>query len=635
MAYLDETGLARFWYDIKQWIASALSNLVHRTGHESITGRKLFVSHQTHDQQDGWNLASRVIVKTEDITRGTTPAETKYVSFDYEDSTYDVVNDQGVDNPRLATVEYAHYASGAYVMKLVAVNHSNLNDSSQLRAGFDQDGIKFADAPSTSSQRNSNTDIVTRDWIPRDTRIVHANTSSETMTGDLHVNNDFPNIVLNNSDLTKGTNPSVNKFMTLCMGDSLLLTDTDENHRYGLFETGVYPSGLVVSRMSAYKPEAGSSTRATVDVVYPSTGDPYATAPVPSRTDNNNHIATTSFAFPRDTLYINTNDDINNYLTAGIYTFNQGTGVTISNMPEGVNGTLLVIGSESGADRVIRQMWFRWGTNDSNDHRVFIRQYNAVSDTWSSWTRLFTSKDTIPVANGGTGQTSVANIQAGKDGSGNTITSTYLPLSGGTMSGVITRNGSFCQSGNASGALALFNGTAASDGGGIWMYGKNHSNQGLVRVQAYNGTYRQLDCQSNGTLKWNGQTVQTSSDERLKTPLESVPDDVLDAWGGVRWGQFQFLDAVEEKGASARLHVGLIAQAVDRTFASENLDVCRYGILCHEVRDAEGEVPAVEQWMARYTEALCMEAAYQRRENARLKERIAALEERLAALETK
>ena len=32
---------------------------------------------------------------------------------------------------------------------------------------------------------------------------------------------------------------------------------------------------------------------------------------------------------------------------------------------------------------------------------------------------------TLPVGNGGTGQTSVANIQAGKDASGNTITSTY------------------------------------------------------------------------------------------------------------------------------------------------------------------------------------------------------------------
>lgn len=44
---------------------------------------------------------------------------------------------------------------------------------------------------------------------------------------------------------------------------------------------------------------------------------------------------------------------------------------------------------------------------------------------------------------------------------------------------------------------------------------------------------------------------------------------------------------------------------------------------------------AGNEYSIRYEEALCMEAAYQRRENARLKKRIADLEERLAALELK
>lgn len=45
---------------------------------------------------------------------------------------------------------------------------------------------------------------------------------------------------------------------------------------------------------------------------------------------------------------------------------------------------------------------------------------------------------TLPVAQGGTGQTSIANIKAGKDGDGNTISSTYLKKSGGTMTGDVT-----------------------------------------------------------------------------------------------------------------------------------------------------------------------------------------------------
>lgn len=168
----------------------------------------------------------------------------------------------------------------------------------------------------------------------------------------------------------------------------------------------------------------------------------------------------------------------------------------------------------------------------------------------------------------------------------------------------------------------------------------------------------------NGTLTWDGQNIQVSSDERIKTSLSSVPDAVLDAWEDVNWGQFQYLEAVASKGKdSARLHLGLIAQHVVSVFDKHGLDACAYGILCHEERpavdeehtvvdaeaytDEEGvEHPAVthvetrhedavDLWMVRYAEAQAMEACCMRRENVRLKKRIADLEERLAALELK
>lgn len=141
----------------------------------------------------------------------------------------------------------------------------------------------------------------------------------------------------------------------------------------------------------------------------------------------------------------------------------------------------------------------------------------------------------------------------------------------------------------------------------------------------------------NGTLTWNGQPLQTTSDARFKTPMQDVPDEVLDAWGDVDWGQFQFLSSVEEKGDTARLHTGLIAQRVDEVFKSHGLDACAYGILCHEDNPAEinedGDevVPAVEMWMVRYDEAQAMEAAYQRRRANRIEARLEALEERLGA----
>ena len=185
-----------------------------------------------------------------------------------------------------------------------------------------------------------------------------------------------------------------------------------------------------------------------------------------------------------------------------------------------------------------------------------------------------------------------------------------------------------------------------------WLEGPNlsleaHSgNFKLTAKAGSSGTARYLVGYTNGTLSWDGQAVQTSSDKRVKTSLTFVPDGVLDSWGKVEWGQFQYLDAIKEKGPSARLHVGLIAQQVLAAFNENGFDACDYGILCHEVHSASPEVidengevitpakDAIDLWMARYTEALCMEAAYQRRRADRAEARIATLEEEVSSLKS-
>lgn len=154
-----------------------------------------------------------------------------------------------------------------------------------------------------------------------------------------------------------------------------------------------------------------------------------------------------------------------------------------------------------------------------------------------------------------------------------------------------------------------------------------------------------------GSYRWKQLYAMTAtistSDERLKRGVEEVPDGVLDAWGDVGWFQFQFRDAVEEKGDAARLHTGLVAQRIMDAFSRRGVDEERYALFCHDVWDdvpelrdpdgnlVHGAVPAGDMYSLRYEEALCMEAAYMRRENARLKKRVADLEERLAALELK
>lgn len=153
----------------------------------------------------------------------------------------------------------------------------------------------------------------------------------------------------------------------------------------------------------------------------------------------------------------------------------------------------------------------------------------------------------------------------------------------------------------------------------------------------------------NGSNRWKQlfatTTTISTSDERLKTSITDVPDAVLDAWGEVNWKQFQMRDAVEEKGASARLHNGLIAQRIDEVFKAHGLDASRYGLFCHdeweerpEECDKDGNVirnaePAGDLYSMRYEEALCMEAAYQRRRADRAEARISALEQRLNEME--
>jgi len=142
-------------------------------------------------------------------------------------------------------------------------------------------------------------------------------------------------------------------------------------------------------------------------------------------------------------------------------------------------------------------------------------------------------------------------------------------------------------------------------------------------------------------------TISTS-DARLKTEPQEVPDEVLDAWGDCGFVQFQMLDAVAEKGADkARLHSGMIAQRIAEAFSARGLDASRYGLFCHDAWDAEPEErdehgnlvskarEAGDCYSLRYEEALCMEAAYQRRRADRAEARLAALEERFASIEAK
>lgn len=153
-----------------------------------------------------------------------------------------------------------------------------------------------------------------------------------------------------------------------------------------------------------------------------------------------------------------------------------------------------------------------------------------------------------------------------------------------------------------------------------------------------------------GTVYAGTGTINTS-DGREKTDLLPIDDVVLDAWGDVHIGIYQWLESIRTKGADvARWHPGVISQQVRDAFIAHGLDGTRYGLLCYDEWEDEfepvmavrtnpetGEKEAYEtgemrlvlaaghRWGIRPDQCLFLEAAYQRRRCDRIEARLTSI----------
>ena len=89
--------------------------------------------------------------------------------------------------------------------------------------------------------------------------------------------------------------------------------------------------------------------------------------------------------------------DLNDYKTTGIYYFTSS--YTPTNIPIGVNGWLMVINAPNASQ--VKQMWWRQGTNGTNDFNTYVRQY--AGGAWSSWTKYIMAGETVTRATGADG----------------------------------------------------------------------------------------------------------------------------------------------------------------------------------------------------------------------------------------
>ena len=115
---------------------------------------------------------------------------------------------------------------------------------------------------------------------------------TKTFTSIPIVKGGGPAYSLINTDVTKGTNPTANEGWLINCFDSV---GTAAKNRLGLFQTAYNTSGHVTVGMWAYQPVADGTTTASVTVVYPASGTPYATAPTPAASSNTTQIATTAW----------------------------------------------------------------------------------------------------------------------------------------------------------------------------------------------------------------------------------------------------------------------------------------------------------------------------------------------------
>ena len=387
------------------------------------------------------------------------------------------------------------------------------------------------------------------------------------------------------------------------------------------------------------------------------TGNP--TAPTQSTNNNSTRLATT--AFVANDLKVNSmllsdtfatqmesGDDLNDFKTAGTYIATSSAFVnSLINCP--VNNTLIKLvvlyGGRGSTLYEGRQILF------SSNSAIYTRKWNGGSSgSWGAWTTFAYAENVLPLSGG---------TLTGALRSQSTLGFSFQNLEKGTNPETASYPGWMMTNDK--------NGYTAKDricgvGGSVDTNGD--VNYGLIAYKyqadstAYEGVYLTnpltgdpsfragSDNNTNlgrSTRRWKQLYAATAtintSDERVKDNIESIPDAVLDAWGEVNWYQFQFKDAIAEKGATkARIHTGSIAQRIESVFTAHGLDANRYGLLCYDEwsatpvgRDEQGNIieeaqPAGNRYSLRYEEALCMEAAYQRRRADRLEARIEALE---------
>ena len=208
---------------------------------------------------------------------------------------------------------------------------------------------------------------------------------AKTFSANLTVKKNDPYIYVSHTQLKKGVVPSGVEQA------GFSVTDADGATLAGAFYSAGGSSGALRQALRLYKNEAGSSSYAQLSVYYDAQTDTFwGEAPSTPTGASGAEIVTADYAKSLGGVAASANHlgnvDVDTVLTPGFYYL---TGAD-TNLPSGTNGYVQVLNTAFGAGGNIRQVFWRAGTVNSNDHAMYIRLISGTS--FGNWVQVLTGK---------------------------------------------------------------------------------------------------------------------------------------------------------------------------------------------------------------------------------------------------
>ncbi len=166
-----------------------------------------------------------------------------------------------------------------------------------------------------------------------------------------------------------------------------------------------------------------------------------------------------------------------------------------------------------------------------------------------------------------------------------------VPRSGGAvMTGDLFRN-------NDTGEFNIGGGTSSSSGAVIAIEGANSSVPGAIIFQpGPSSPTKNMFIYPDGSWTWNGTACVVSSDRRIKDEIESIPDEVLDAWENLEPKQYKLKSDLENDKDDAQAHYGWIAQDVESVIKGDRKGDVKSGLWLRQSWDEQEEVSHEETY---------------------------------------